>query len=222
MIKDLIKLKVGLEILLKIDSKTENIRKVGIIQGWTDKEMIFIDIPEEKNVKCFSTYTPLMVGFVNEGFTYGFKSKLIIRLKLLDRNIFVIEYPKESKKVRLRKSERYKINVNGNLRLIKEGTEFEDYPIMDFQIIDINPDGCGIISTQNLKKGDKVSMNFILPPSNTVSNLLGLIVNARTEKDNSYEYGVKFIAVGEHKEIIERYISIINQIKQMAGISELF
>ena len=68
-----IDLKVGIEVLLKVESVTENIRKVGVILGWIGKDMIIVEIPDEKHIAHFETSTPLLVGFVNEGITYGFK-----------------------------------------------------------------------------------------------------------------------------------------------------
>ena len=83
MIEETLNLKVGVEILLKIESLTENIRKVGVIRGWINREMIIIKVSREKNLKFYETATPLLVGFVNEGITYGFKSRLIMRMRLL-------------------------------------------------------------------------------------------------------------------------------------------
>jgi hypothetical protein len=216
-----INLKVGIEVLLKIESLTENIRKVGNIQGWMGRDMIFVEIPDDKNIQHFATFTPLLVGFVNDGFTFGFKSKLIMRLKILSHHIFVIEYPRESKKVNLRKIERYKVNITGNLRLIQEGLSYEEYPIIEITLKDINPQGCGIITNFKLKKGEKIFLNFVLPPDNIINNLPGLVVNVQSDKSDHNELGVKFFPQDKHKEYIDRYISIINEIKQMAGISDL-
>ena len=71
-----------------------------------------------------------------------------------------------------------------------------------------------------LQKGDKVLLNFILPPDSTISGLPGKIVNVHLRKENEYGLGVQYYPKEEHKELLDRYISIINEIKSMAGITD--
>jgi hypothetical protein len=218
---DTLNMRVGIEILLKIDSLTENIRKVGIIQGWIGQELIIVKINDEKNIQHFNNSTPLLVGFVYNGITYGFKSKLVLKLRLLSHNIFSIEYPKETKKLSLRKNERFKVELPGNLKLIQEGLSIKDYPIIDFLITDLSIDGCGLTTKIELKKGDKILLSFILPPDNMVTNLPAMIVNVSPSSKNENYMGVRYYPKNEHKETLDRYISLINEIKSMAGIKDL-
>ncbi|MBU1625830.1 PilZ domain-containing protein [bacterium] len=220
MVEDTLKLGVGIELLMKVDSLTENIRKIGVIHGWMGQELIIVKVPDDTNIQHYSTSTPLLVGFVNQGITYGFKSKLVMRLKILNHNIFVIEYPRESKKVNLRTNERLKVEIKGNLRLIQEGMSLDDSPIIDFVIIDLSSGGCGLVTKFELKKGDKMLLNFLLPPDSVITNLPGLVVNVHSQVSSEYSFGVKFYPKEEHMESISRHLSIVNEIKIMAGIKD--
>jgi len=218
---DLIKLGVGIEILLKVDSQLENVRKVGKILGWIGQEMIIVEVKDDKKAQFFSMSTPLLVGFVNEGVTYGFKSKLLLKMEILSHIVFVIEYPQEAKKVKLRKEERYKVQLPGTFRLVKKGVDIDAFPIIDMVITNISSTGCGMTTKLELKKGDRVLLNFVLPPQNTINDLPGLIVNSHKNPPTGYKLGVKFYPRDEHKESISRFTSIVNEIKSMTGIMDL-
>ena len=69
-----------------------------------------------------------------------------------------------------------------------------------------------------LKKGDKILLNFLLPPQGTITDLPGQVVNVNLQQGDDYILGVKFYPDEQHKELIGRFKSIVDEIKNMTGI----
>jgi hypothetical protein len=219
--EDILKLKVGVEILMKVETSEEDIRKTGTVLGWVEGEMIIVEIPQKKNMEFYDNAVPLLVGFVNEGVTYGFKSKLIIKFHILNRDIFMLEYPEETRRVKLRKEERYRVQLPATFRLFQENASIEVSPTIDCSIVDINNNGCAMMSKLHLKKGDKLFLSFILPPQGNIVDLPCQIMNARPNIKDKSNYGIKFYPGDHHKEYIDRFLTIVDKIKQMIRIEGL-
>ena len=121
MVTKKLKLKVGLEIIFKPVSISDEPRIVGNVLGWEEENLIVAKITDRTMIHHFSNNRSVLVGCVNDGVVFGFNSKIIMNIVIKGLNLFVIDYPEKLEVFPLRKEERMGVFLPGTFKFVESG-----------------------------------------------------------------------------------------------------
>ena len=215
MVEEKLKLRVGLEIIIKMKASKEDTRIVGSVLGWEEETLIVTKIVEKTGIQYFSHNTPILVGCVNDGIVYGFNSMIIMNIVIKGLSLFVFEYPTKLEVFPLRKEERMGVYMSGSFKFEDPSGNADSY---ECEINDINVGGCAISTVKKLKNDDNILISFSIPTQGDVSDLKGVVANIRGKKDDKFGYGIKFEGDKKQEEVLDGFRNFVDKVKKLIRV----
>jgi len=217
MIKKDLKLKVGIEIILKTGPESEEQRIVGNILGWEKDNFIVARINDTANTHLLTNNRLVLIGLVNDGFVYGFNSKIVMNVIIKGLNFCVIEYPENLEVFPLRKEERISCNLAGSFKY-KDSDSDE---VFKCEINDINCSGCAISTSKKLSLEDNIELSFEIPTQGEINDLNCKVANIRKKVGDNFSFGMKFNGEISQLNILESFKDFVAKVKKMIKIEDM-
>ncbi len=179
----------------------KSLRFGAFIRGWLVEDYVLVDARTEADrAGMLNRGQPCVIRFMADGSAYAFTSRVIDMGSGTYYSFFRVVWPKEIKKVSVRKHERVSVSI-------PVAVETGDGTPIRGDLIDLSAGGCRVDIPKGLEKSDNVTISFNLPDGTAMDKISCLVRNVIQSKGR-FLIGFQFQNLSEEQvRDIEFYVT---------------
>ena len=201
-------LAVGVHVHLQPATTNQGDRYEVVVRGWQEGGFVLADMPETSGaLETFKVGTEWVARYILSGKAFGFKTD-VIRVQFHPKPLIFFDYPESIEALTIRKHKRISTFIIGSLSGLAEDGTAQDS--VECVVRDLSRGGCLIEADTELSVGDTIGLTFVLPNGEPLTNVLGVVRNARPSGEKRFTGGIMFPEDGEHKRAVDSFFDHID------------